>query len=74
MVKWANGKFWLFAGADRGGGKATFTIRCVGKPTAKVMFENRSIPVRRGSFTDSFADKDSIHIYRIVGGSNCRLK
>jgi hypothetical protein len=30
-------------------------------------------PSARGSFTDSFADNNSIHIYRIDGGSNCRL-
>ena len=48
MVKWAKGKFWVFAGADRGGGTATFSMRCVGNATAKVLFENRSIPVRRG--------------------------
>ena len=37
MVKWAKGKFWVFAGADRGGGNATFRIRCVGNATAKVL-------------------------------------
>jgi hypothetical protein len=74
MVKWAEGKFWVFAGADRGGGNATFRIRCVGDATAKVLWENRSIPVRRGSFTDSFADKNAVHIYRIDGGSRCGLK
>jgi hypothetical protein len=26
-----------------------------------------------GSFTDSFATKNSIHIYRIDGGSSCGL-
>jgi hypothetical protein len=74
MVKWARGKFWVFAGADRGGGKATFSIRCVGNATATVLGENRSILVRRGSFRDSFANKDAIHIYRIDGGSSCGLK
>jgi hypothetical protein len=74
IVKWANGRFWVFAGADRGGGKATFRMQCVGNATANVLGENRSIPVRRGSFTDSFADKDAIHIYRIDGGSRCGLK
>jgi hypothetical protein len=74
MVKWARGKFWVFAGADLGGGNASFRIRCVGDATAKVLWENRSIPVRRGSFTDSFTDKNAIHIYRIDGGSRCGLK
>jgi hypothetical protein len=74
MVKWAKGKFWVLAGADRGGGNATFRIRCVGNATAKVPWEKRSIAVRRGSFTDSFADKNAVHIYRIDGGSHCGLK
>ena len=29
--------------------------------------------VSGGSFTDSFADKNAIHIYRIDGGSRCGL-
>jgi hypothetical protein len=74
MVKWAKGKFWVFAGADRSGGNATFRIRCVGKANAKVLWENRSIPVRHGSFTGSFANKNSVHTYRIDGGSRCGLK
>ena len=74
MVKWAKGKFWLFAGADRGGGNATFSIRCVGDATAAVVGENRSVAVRNGSFTDSFADKNAIHIYRLDRGSTCGLK
>jgi hypothetical protein len=49
-------------------------MSCVGKATAKVMWEKRSIAMRRGSFTDSFADKNAIHIYRIDGGSTCGLR
>jgi hypothetical protein len=74
MVKWARSKFWLFAGADRGGGSATFSIRCVGNATAAVVGENRSVAVKNGSFTDSFADKNAIHIYRLDGGSSCGLR
>jgi hypothetical protein len=73
-VKWAKGKFWLFAGADRGGGNATFSIPCVGNGRARVLGEQRSIRVRGGSFVDGFADKNAIHIYRIDGGSHCGLK
>jgi hypothetical protein len=70
MVKWANGPY-LFAGADRGGGSATFSIPCVGNTTAVVEGENRSLAVAGGSFTDQFADKNEIHIYRILGGGAC---
>jgi hypothetical protein len=79
MVKWSGGKFYLFAGADHGGGDATFSIPCVGNATAvrlappNLPGEATSIPVTNGSFTDSFADKNSIHIYRIDGGSSCGL-
>jgi hypothetical protein len=78
-VKWSGGKFYVFAGADRGGGNATFSIPCVGNATAvrlapsNLSAEAASIPMSGGSFTDSFADKNSIHIYRIDGGSNCGL-
>lgn len=74
MVKWANGKFWVFAGADRGGGNGTFSIPCVGNATAAVVGEHRAIRVSGGSFTDGFADKNAIHIYRIDGGSSCGLR
>jgi len=79
MVKWSGGHFYLFAGADRGGGAATFSIPCVGDATAvrlapsNLPSEAASIPMASGSFTDSFADKNSVHIYRIDGGSSCGL-
>jgi hypothetical protein len=78
MVKWSRGKFYLFAGADRGGGAGTFSIPCVGNATAvrlapsNLPGEATRIPVTGGSFTDSFADKNAVHIYRIDGGSKCR--
>jgi hypothetical protein len=79
MVKWSGSNFYLFAGADRGGGNATFSIPCVGNATAvrlapsNLPGEAASLPVAGGSFTDSFADKNSVHIYRIDGGSGCGL-
>jgi hypothetical protein len=73
MVKWSGGKFYVFAGAHNGGGNATFSIPCVGNATAAVEGESRSVPVNGGSFTDHFADKDAVHIYRIEGGSTCGL-
>ena len=75
MVKWQGGHFYVFAGSA-GATAATglFSIRCVGNATARVLGENRRIPVRRGSFADSFADGNAVHIYRIDGGSACGLK
>jgi len=73
QVKWARGKYWVFAGADRSGGDATFSIPCVGTATVAVLGENRTLEMTGGSFTDQFADKNSIHIYRVDGGSSCGL-
>jgi hypothetical protein len=50
-----------------------FSLPCVGDASAKVLNEGRSIPVTGGTFTDSFADANAIHIYRIDGGSSCGL-
>ena len=73
MVKWAHGKFWVFAGADRGGGSATFSIPCVGNAKAVIEGETRSLAINNGSFTDTFADKNAVHVYRIDSGSTCGL-
>jgi hypothetical protein len=79
MVKWSGANFYLFAGADRGGGTATFSIPCLGDATAvrlapqNLPDEQATIPITGGSFTDSFTDKNTIHIYRIDGGSDCGL-
>jgi hypothetical protein len=79
MVKWSGGNFYVFAGADRGGGAATFSIPCVGDATAVRLApsnrpgEQATIPVGGGSWTDEFADKNAVHIYRIDGGSGCGL-
>ena len=50
-----------------------FAIPCVGNATATVIGENRTLPVTAGSFSDSFADGNAVHIYRIDGGSTCGL-
>jgi F5/8 type C domain/PKD domain len=73
MVKFSGGKFYVFAGAHNGGGQSTFSIPCVGDATAVVEGENRSVPVNGGQFTDSFADRNSVHIYRLDGGARCGL-
>jgi F5/8 type C domain/PA14 domain len=78
MVKWHNGRFYVFL-ASYEGGSATFSMPCVGNATAvrlapsNMPGEAASIPVNGGSFTDSFADKNAVHIYRVDGGSTCGL-
>jgi hypothetical protein len=77
-VKWHAGKFYVFL-ATHDGGNATFSMPCVGNATAvrlapsNLPGEAASIPVGNGSFSDSFADKNAVHIYRIDGGSTCGL-
>jgi hypothetical protein len=73
LAKWQGGKFWVFAGRTANGGQTSNTINvpCVGNATAVVDGEGRSVPVSGGHFTDSFADGNAVHIYRIDGGSTC---
>ena len=74
MVKWQGGHFYVFAGsAENAASTGSFSIPCVGDATATVLGEGRTIPVHGGSFTDSFADGNAVHIYRIDGGSGCGL-
>jgi F5/8 type C domain len=75
MAKRQGGRFWVFAGRTQNGGQTSNTISlpCVGNATAVVDGEGRSVPLTGGSLTDSFADGNAIHIYRIEGGSTCGL-
>jgi hypothetical protein len=73
MVKYnlIEGKFYVFL-ASYDGGNATVSMPCLGDATATVLAENRTVSVRGGTFTDSFADGNAAHIYRI-DGSTCGL-
>ena len=75
VAKWDGQNFYVIAGSAENGGpfQSTFSIPCVGNATATVLGENRTIPVSAGSFSDSFADGNAVHIYRIDGGSTCGL-
>jgi hypothetical protein len=74
MTKWNGSNFYVFAGSkENASSSSTWSLSCVGNATATRIGETGSIPVTNGAFTDSFADGNSIHIYRIDGGSNCGL-
>jgi hypothetical protein len=74
MVKWYAGKFYVFAGSrENRKSTGTFTLPCVGDATAERLGEGGSVHISGGSFRDSFADGNAIHIYRIDGGSTCGL-
>ena len=75
VAKWDGQNFYVIAGSAENGGpfQSTFSIPCVGNATATVLGENRTIPVSAGSFSDSFADGNAVHLYRVDGGSTCGL-
>jgi hypothetical protein len=74
MTKWDGSNFYVFAGSkENASSSSTWSLPCVGNATATRIGETGSISVTNGAFTDSFADGNSIHIYRIDGGSNCGL-
>jgi hypothetical protein len=72
MLKWDGANLYVFA-AGRSSGSMGFSMPCVGNATATVVSESRTIPVVNGAFTDTFADGNAVHIYRIDGGSKCGL-
>jgi hypothetical protein len=76
MAKWDGSNFYVFAGTAGHFGPVTgsFSIPCVGNARATVLGESRSIPVNGGSFSDTFANPNAVHIYRIDGGSGCGLR
>jgi hypothetical protein len=74
VAKWDGSNFYVLAGsAENASTTGSFSISCVGNATATVLGESRSIPVSAGSWSDSFANGNAIHIYRIDGGSSCGL-
>jgi hypothetical protein len=73
MVKWDGTNYYVFAGARRGATTMTFSMPCIGNATATRLGESGTATITNGSFTDSFADKNAIHIYRIDGGTRCGL-
>jgi hypothetical protein len=65
MAKLNGSQFTIFAGSKANvSSTATFNLP-VGNTTATVVGEGRTIPVTNDSFTDSFANGNAIHIYRI---------
>jgi hypothetical protein len=74
MAKYSGGRFYIFAGSRAlGARRATFRVPCTGDTTVTVLDENRTLSLAGGSFTDSFADGNAVHIYRIDGGTTCGL-
>lgn len=66
MAKYYNNHFYIFA-IPHASGSQTITFNLAGSPTttATVVNENRSVNVTNGSFTDTFTDENTVHIYEI---------
>jgi hypothetical protein len=74
-MKWNGSNLYVFAdSAENASSSATFTLGCIGDATATVLGESRTLPVDDGSWTDDYADGNSVHIYRIDGGTTCGLR
>ena len=62
-----DGAWYVFAGANttatEGGG---VTFRVVAGSTVDVLYEDRKLTIKNGQFLDSFADGNSVHIYRVT--------
>jgi hypothetical protein len=66
MAKFHHNKYYVFAGSkENRASKPTLSLSVVDNGTATVIGENRTIPISNGRFSDSFADGNAIHIYRI---------
>jgi hypothetical protein len=69
-VKAYNGAFYVLAGSAQPAGQTvTFTNECTTATTATVLGENRTLPVSGGTFTDTFADGNAVHLYQLNGGT-----
>jgi hypothetical protein len=68
MLKIHDGAVYVFAMVDSsdGPGKRRFRLPAgVDANRAEVLFEDRTVPIVDGTFTDSFPTEDAYHVYRI---------
>lgn len=73
-VKAHDGHFYVLAAATSAGRRQiTFKVACGNPLAAQVLDENRTIPVSASSFTDTFQDSNSVHLYQLSGGNTCGL-
>ena len=67
ITKRLNGATYVFAAAMRSGAtRAAFTLKDGSKAsTVEVLEESRTLPLRKGEFSDDFKPYD-VHLYRIA--------
>jgi hypothetical protein len=71
MLKYLNGSWYLFAQVGQKGAPGSHNLTFPGSigGTAQVMFENRTVTVAGGRFTDGFANTNVAHIYKLSESS-----
>jgi hypothetical protein len=66
MTKYDGSRFYVFAIPHSAGAQTvTFTVAGAPNTSAMVIGEGRTLPVNRGTFTDSFANENEVHIYEV---------
>jgi hypothetical protein len=71
MAKYSSGSFYIFAASGKPGmpppsnQRVSFSIAGAQNCQVNVLNENRTIPVTAGTFTDTFSNSDTVHIYRV---------
>jgi hypothetical protein len=71
-IKWYHHHFYILTGSDNPNAQnVTFSMPCIGSAAVTVLNEHRTIEAPNGTFADHFDNGDTIHIYRIDGGSSC---
>jgi hypothetical protein len=64
MVKYYQSHFYIFAVPHASGSRPTvFTVKSGTSVT--VLNENRTLPITNNTFTDTFADENTVHIYLV---------
>ncbi len=69
--KKAKSHLYVFAGSAGSSVDGRFSLPCVDDAKAAVVGENRTVPIRHGSFRDHFVNGNAIHIYRVDARSRC---
>lgn len=71
-VKRYQGDNYVLAGATRDGpSEIAVTLSCGDADSAEVIDENRSVAIVDGTFRDTFADANAVHLYKVDGTDGC---
>lgn len=67
-TRYQGSNYYIIAGSkQRASQTATFNLSSAfGATQVEVVGESRTLPISAGAFTDTFADKDAVHIYKLV--------